>query len=406
MDIFLATQPIFDTNNNIFGYEILYRENEQNAYAAGIDGDVASGSALVRSFLDFGLSTLTNNTRAFVNFTSGFIENEVATLFSKEQLVIEILETVTITPEILEACQKLKELGYLVAIDDFSYQQGYDELIRLADIIKVDFRQSSVQEQEDIVRKYRRPGLRFLAEKVETREEHDRATKQGYHYFQGYFYAKPTMNHAKKLSSYNQSWIQLMEMLNAPEPDFQKIAEVIEGDLALSYQLLRLVNSAYYAFKQAISSISLAISALGLEELRKWIYVLFISDLKQDRPDELVRASMFRGKFMENMAVETGHSSEKGTMMTVGMFSLLDVLMDCPMSEAIQDMHFPAAIADVLQGTARDSFLGHCYEITLCYGRGHWQDAIQKAQPLGITSQMLQESFLGAIKWVKAHFGI
>lgn len=170
MDVFLATQPIFDAENRVFGYEILYRENETNTFSEETDADFASGNTLVRCFMDFGLPTLTNNTRAFVNFTTEFIKNEVATLFPKDQLVVEILETVEITGEILDACRKLKAHGYLLAIDDFVYQPGYEKLLPLVDIIKVDFKQSGPAEQAEIIRKYGRPGLSFLAEKVETQE--------------------------------------------------------------------------------------------------------------------------------------------------------------------------------------------------------------------------------------------
>lgn len=404
MDVFLATQPIFDRNNQVFGYEILYRENEKNRFSEETDADFASGNALVRCFLDFGLPTLTNNTCAFVNFTAEFIKNEIATIFPKEQLVIEILESVKITPEVLDACYRLKKRGYLLAIDDFVYQPGYDQLIPLTDIIKVDFRQSSEAEQAKIIQKFKRPGLHFLAEKVETKEERDRAREQGYDYFQGYFYAKPAVNRTKQLSPYSPSHVRLFELLNQPEPEFSQIIRLVENDLAFSYQLLRLINSAFYAPRQAITSIPLAISALGIEELRKWLYITFISGLRDDKPGELVRASLLRGKFMEKLAEKSGHPEEKSIMLTVGMFSLLDVLLDCPMSEAIRDMHFPHEIKNVLLGVTEESFLSRCYEITIYYRQGLWQEAMQQAEQIGITPAMLRNAYQYALRWVELYY--
>lgn len=403
MDVFLATQPIFDLHNQIIGHEILYRENEKNTFSEKTDANFASGNALVRCFLNFGLPALTNNTCAFVNFTSEFLKTEVATLFSSRHLVVEILETVPITEEILKACTRLKKRGYKLAIDDFCYQPGYDRLIPLADIVKVDFRRSDPEEQAAIVRKYRRKGLRFLAEKVETQEECDRARKQGYVYFQGYFFAKPSMNRTKKLSSNDLIYMRLINKLNAPGTDLQEIAKLVATDLAFSYQVLRLVNSAFFAPKQPITSVSLAVNALGVAELQKLLYVLFISHLNESKPEELVRMSMRRGRFMEELAKRSGHQDESNTMMTVGMFSLLDVLLDCPMKEAIRDIHFPPEIQNVLLGSRQNSFLSRCYEVTICYEQGLWKEAIPKAAECGISPRILRESYVSAIKWVEMY---
>lgn len=404
MDVFLATQPIFDTENRVFGYEILYRENEQNAFSEGADADFASGNALVRCFLDFGLSTLTNNTHAFVNFTAEFLKNEVATLFPKDQLVIEILENVEVTEEILNACRRLKARGYLLAIDDFVYQSGYEDLLPLVDIIKVDFKQSGPAQQAEIVRKYKRRGLSFLAEKVETQEERDRALGQGYSYFQGYFYARPSVNRTKKLKPYSQTRMRLINMLYEPEPDLRQIAGLIETDIAFSYEILRLVNSAYYSPATPIKSVSFAISVLGIEELRKWLYIVFISGLQENKPGELIRASLLRGKFMENLAEAAGRPDRKSTMMTIGMFSLLDVLLDRPMQEALEGICFPEEVKSVLIGSGGENFLQCCGEVAVCYEHGIWQEALQKAMRLGITSQMLQQAYTDAVKWMETFY--
>lgn len=401
MDVFLARQPIFDTDNRIFGYEILYRDGETNAFSPDADQDFASGNALTRCFLNFGLSALTNSTRAFVNFTSEFLKNGIATIFPKEQLVVEILETVHITDEILDACHRLREAGYLLAIDDFTYQPGYDRLIEMADIIKVDFKISPPDEQAELVRRYARPGLAFLAEKVETDEEHARALSLGYSYFQGYFYARPEMSRTKKILPYSQTRRRLMRLLSESEPDFNLIGTLIESDLSFSYEVLRLANSAYYGLRRPITSVRRAVVTLGLEELKKWMYITFISGVDDGKPGEIVLTSMTRSRFMENLAVRSGHAEMKYTAMTVGMFSLLDVLLDRPMAEAIADMNFPPQVARVLCGGAGDGFLAVCYQIALSYEQGLWPEAVRLAGDLGIPSETLQTSYMDALRWVK-----
>ena len=401
MDVFLARQPIFDRNNRIFGYEILYRDGTKNAFSPEADQDFASGNALTRCFLNFGLSSLTNGTRAFVNFTSEFLKNDIATIFPKEQLVVEILETVKVDDGIIAACTALKNAGYTLAIDDFTVQPGYDRLIPLADIIKVDFKQSPPDEQRAIVRRYARNGLRFLAEKVETIEEHRRALAVGYDYFQGYFYARPEMNRTKKILPFAHTRQMLMQCLNEPTPDFDEITRLIESDLAFSYEILRLVNSAYFAQRIPVTSVRRAVVMLGLEELRKWMYIIFLTDVEKGKPSEIVLTSMVRGRFMENLAGSAGRPGFRHTAMTVGMFSLLDVLLECSMEEAIESMNFSDEVRHVLCGNTTEGFLAQCYQTVLSYEQGLWAKAVEMAECMGISADMLQSAYMDALQWVK-----
>lgn len=401
MDVFLARQPIFDKGNRIFGYEILYRDGTANAFSADADQDFASGNALTRCFLNFGMDSLTNGTRAFVNFTSEFLKNDIATIFPKEQLVVEILETVQVDDSIIAACTALKDAGYTLAIDDFTVQPGYDRLIPLADIIKVDFKQSPPDEQRDIVRRYRREGLHFLAEKVETDEEHRRALDVGYDYFQGYFYARPEMNHTKKILPFAHTRQMLMQCINEPEPNYDEITHLIESDLAFSYEILRLVNSAYFAQRMPVTSVRRAVVMLGIQELRKWMYIIFLTDVEKGKPSEIVLTSMVRGRFMENLTGSAGRADMRHTAMTIGMFSLLDVLLECSMDNAIAGMNFSDPVRDVLCGKATEGFLAQCYQAVLSYEQGLWGKAVEIAGKFGVSADVLQSSYMDALRWVK-----
>lgn len=189
-EVHVARQPIFDTNLNVFGYELLFRNSCRNSYTA-IDGDQATLDVITNSFLFIGVDTLTYGKRAFINFTANSLKNNLPAMLPKELIGVEILEDIIPDEEIINACKKLKKNGYLLILDDFVFSPAYLPLIELADIIKVDFRNTPQNECKELIQRLRSYPIKFLAEKVETQEEFQSARHMGYSYFQGYFFCKP-----------------------------------------------------------------------------------------------------------------------------------------------------------------------------------------------------------------------
>lgn len=216
MEIFLARQPIFDVDEGVFAYEILYRSGRSNAFD-GTEGDKASSEVIVNTFQTFGIENLSNQKPVFINFTENLIHDEVATLFPKELLVVELLEDIEPTKEIVEKCEELKKMGYKIALDDFLNLQGYDSLVELADIIKIDFMAMDREEIRDILLKFRKYDIEYLAEKVETRDEFEFAKTLGFKYYQGYFFSKPEIMSSKKLVPIKANYLQLVDIVNKKE---------------------------------------------------------------------------------------------------------------------------------------------------------------------------------------------
>jgi c-di-GMP-related signal transduction protein len=209
MDIFLARQPIFDKNQNVFAYELLYRDGTVNAYSAG-DADMASSNVL-NSLVLVGLENLTGGKRAFVNFTAELIRQGVATLFPRDQIAIELLENIKPSQDVIESCKALKKKGYLIVLDDFVYQEDYRPLVDLADIIKMDFQATPGILRRDIVKRLSNGRIRFLAEKIETIEEFQEALNLGYTLFQGYFFSRPIILSAQDISPLKMNYLQLIQ---------------------------------------------------------------------------------------------------------------------------------------------------------------------------------------------------
>ena len=255
MDYYIARQPIFDLNNRVYGYELLYRAGAHFGHQS-VDGDIKTMEVIGNSIMLFGLEQMTRGRKAFINFTANLLEEDLAGILPPERVVIEILENIEPSPPVLEACHRLKQRGYMLALDDFVYERRFSPFIELADIVKVDFRRStSLKERAATINIPRRHQIQFLAEKVESREELEMARRLGYVYFQGYFFEKPVLLVAKDIPPARHAYFQLLQEVNRPEPDVHAIERHIQTDPALTLKLLRFINSAAFGVRNQVSSV-------------------------------------------------------------------------------------------------------------------------------------------------------
>jgi c-di-GMP-related signal transduction protein len=399
MELYVARQPVFDKTRSIYGYELLYRESEKENKFPETDGDYASSRVITGAFLALGLDTLTSGKHAFINFTSDLISSGVASLLPKEQLVIEILENVVPTQEIIEACKQLKAQGYSLALDDYVMDPAFEPLARLADIIKVDFQKVSEDNQYNILSMHKGHGIQFLAEKVETEEEFRRALDLGYSLFQGYFFARPVILSTNTIPVGRLGYIRLMQAVNSPNPDFRMIISAIESDVKLSLETIKLTNSVFYSSRMKISSIKQAVVALGLEGVRKWIYLAAMRRLGVDKPDILVSTSIIRAKFMELLSLAIGQSCKGPVYSMLGLFSLLDVLTNCSFETLLSNLNITDEIKQILLYRDFNSKLGATYCTMLAYERGEWESTSESARMLGLSRATLSRAYISSLKW-------
>lgn len=399
MSIFIARQPIFDAAMNVFGYELLFRSGMVNSYTA-MDADYASSNVMINSFCLLGLDKLTGSKKAFINFTGNLLKQDVATLFPREELVIEILENVNPEKDIVENCRKLKKSGYSIALDDFILRDDYLTLIELADIIKVDFLSSSQDDKKSIVQRFKGRNIKFLAEKVETPEEFQQAKEWGYTYFQGYFFSKPAILSTNDIPPLKMIYLQLIEKINSHEVDFSELAEIVIRDVALSYKLLKLVNSSAFGLRSKVESVRQALVVLGTNEIKKLVSLLILQDLGDDKPEEIVHTSLVRAKFAELLAAETVIKTRKEECFLMGMFSTLDVLMSRPMEEVLSGVSLSKDVRSAL--LKKDGLFGYIYQLILAYEMGDWSQCNSCASILGINPNKLMEAYVEALGWPKA----
>lgn len=348
MDVYIARQPIFDRKLAVFGYELLYRRSMNNFYE-GWDDTQATAELINNAFLTMHFSELTEGTRAFINFSDDMLIDEIPRLLPSETVFVEILETVEVTAELLEAIKRLRKSGYTIVLDDFVFSQRHLPLVHVADMIKIEFNNMNRAVQKMVIDKYRHK-IKFIAEKVETREEFQDAMDMGYDYFQGYFFSKPMMIKSKEVSYLNINLIRILELLHHTEPDFEEIREVIATDLGLSYKLLRLANSVLIGKRHKITSVKRAMVQLGLLEMRKWIYIIMLKDFQMIENKELIKNCLIRAKMMELVAVTEGKDEEKEDYFLAGMFSEIDVLMNRKMADLVAELPLKESVRTTLLG--------------------------------------------------------
>jgi len=349
MYFYAARQPILDKQKNLFGYELLFREGVENIFPEHIDGDEATTKMIEASRFNAGINEFTHGKPAFINFTLETILKGYATMLSNDEVVVEILETVKPGKRLLAECQKLHELGYTLVLDDYKHQNVWAHFYPYINIIKVDILNTSVEEIQAIKTAITgHSHITLLAEKVETHEQYQQCVELGFELFQGYFFSKPEVVKAKNLSPSQLAMAELLYEMSKPELDLAKITSVFERDVTLSYKLLRYVNSPIFRRRSEISTIKQALVILGLNELKKFLGVLFACNVNPDKPSELVKLSMARAKFCENIGESIPDKVDTQATFLIGLLSLINAILDEDIEVILDKLPLAQEIKDPL----------------------------------------------------------
>ncbi len=350
MQRYIARQAIFDRNLRVEGYELLYRAGDGEDRASFADGDRATRILLSDALMAFGLNNLTDGRGAYVNFTESLVMSDFVLLTDPRKITIELLESIHVTDKLIRRLKDLKSRGYRLALDDYTGDPVFDPILPLIDVLKVDFLATSEEKQEEIARKYRRGRMALLAEKVEDRETYERALRQGYSKFQGFFFQRPT-NLRKETANINSAtYTRLLRELNRTDVDLRYCSEMIRSDAALTFRLLKKVRTLQYYRGNSLEVIERAVTYLGIDELYHWVVLLLARESNTTCSDETVREAYLRGIFMERLIEHSSHSKKKTSGFLTGMFSLMDLILGRPMADLLGEVHLPAETKKVLLG--------------------------------------------------------
>ncbi|WP_286947726.1 EAL and HDOD domain-containing protein [Acetobacterium sp. UBA5834] len=393
--MFIARQPIFNAQLEVYGYELLFRLNSQSTQFGGVSSQGATAMVITGLF-ESGLENLVEDKFAFINFDEIFIHSEAVELIKPDRMIVEMLENIEVSRNLVERLTDIKMMGYSIALDDFAQTYQTYPLTPLADIIKYDLLVTPLDTIVDDIPACLAQGKTLLAEKVETRDEFLRAKELGFTLFQGYFFSKPRIAGRSFRATPTQiQYLQMMTEINAEEPSFDRLAEMIEQDVTLTYRLLRLAS--FRAGSESISSIKFALSYIGLREFERWISILMIHEVSKDKPTELIKLSLIRTRFAESLAKRSGMHEWEHDAALMGLFSVLDAILDQPMDVVLAGIALPQAILEALIN--QQGVLFPIQALMVAYEKGEWCLVEELAQFLKIEDYHIYHDYREAIAW-------
>ena len=394
MKSFIARQPIFDRNREVYGYEMQLRSGPMSLFA---QPDQAGAAIVVNHSLLADVQALSSGKRAFVPATRDVLLNDYAVLLPREWLAIELKDSSDAAPELVAACRRLKDAGYTLVLGDCAEGRYREGLAESADIVRVDFSASAAERRRAFPRQLPPSTARSLATKVETREAFQEALNAGYDYFEGYFFCKPL---ALSTGSVPENKANLLHMINAllsPNVEFEEIEKIIKRDVVLSYKLLQYVNSAFFGLGTKVKSVMHAMSLLGLYDVRRWATLLAMAGMANDKPNELLVQSLIRGKFCELLAVPTALEKRSQSLYFAGMFSLLDAVVDRPIEQALEFLPMEEDVKAALLGEANP--VRRFLDYVMAYEAGDWDALAERGAGVVLPEVEPPELYLKAVEY-------
>jgi c-di-GMP-related signal transduction protein len=391
---YVARQPIMDRHAHVHGYELLFRAGREAAFRG--DGDLATRTMLDNTVM-FGLERLTGGLPAFVNCTRESLIGDLVNVLPPSMTVLEILESLEPTPDLIAACRKLKCDGFRLALDDFVWESKFEPLVEVADYIKVDFAMTGAPERKRLLKRLDGVAVALLAEKVETQEEYKRACDEGFTLFQGYYFCRPFLMENRKVPSNRLSQIEILQLLRGDVFDWKKLTRLVKRDASLTYRLLRLVNSPMCAMRQEVKSIQSALLAVGEEAFRRIAMLAITSELSGNQPAEILRMAFVRGRFCELAAGLCGLDATEQYML--GLLSLLPAMLRLPMAELTPALPLRNEIRRALEGApAPERMLLVWLEY---HERGDWAGCDGVDQAYGLNQDELMRCYAEAMVWAE-----
>ncbi len=378
-------------------YELLFRSSLENVFGKN-DPNRASLQMMDTTLLGFGLDSLLGDKSGFFNTSREVLVRQQWAVLPPARTVIEVLETVEPDAEVEAACRAARQAGYRVALDDFVFRPEYESLLPFADYIKIDFIVTKGREREEVVRRLAGRGTCMLAEKVETYEEFNIGLAAGYELFQGFFFCRPEMVTGKDVSAAKTNLVRLIQEINRPEIDFDRLEALIKQDVALSVRLLRYLRSAGFGWRHEVTTIGQALRVLGERDARKWASLVALTMIGEDKPPELITTSLVRAQFCEELGADGALPDTKADLFLTGLLSTLEALLDRPLAQTLEQMAISDSIHHALLGG--DNTLGDTLALAVAYDRADWDRVGTLAKRIDYRERGVPEAYRRAVEWV------
>ena len=401
LDIFIARQPIFDADYNVVSYELLFRDGLSTLFSHQ-DPTEATSKVLADSFLLFGVHDVAEGKTVFINVTREILLEKYIMLLPPDSYAVEVLADIKPDDPVISACRELKEKGYQIVLDDFVYKPELDPLVELADMIKLDVLSTSKSDQQAILDRFGDSGIEFIAEKVETIEAFQEAVAMGYSQFQGYFFSEPAIMSRKKIPGIKIHYMQILQQINQPNLNLDKIEDIIKKDLSLAYSILRYINSSFFSLPTEIKSIRHALIVLGEKEVKKWACLITLSKMGEDKPRALLSHILLRAKFCEALAPMVGLKEKDQDLFLMGMFSLINSVIGRPVEEILTEIPIGEEIKAAIFGSTNKYH--KILQLVIAYERGDWHGFANYAKKLNVPEAQIPNLYINSLIWANSPF--
>lgn len=395
MDSYIVRQALVTEKQESFGYEILYTDN---SFRADHTDDASAANAIENFLSSMDSERFLDGKIAFLTFTPNLLEKGIPKMFKTNKLVIQIEDSLITNPLSQNLITKYKHSGYKVAVVDFEFAPRFFGILDIVDYIKVNFA-ADPSSVENIVKIGKSFGKKVIAYNVENQEAYDRAKELGCTYFQGTFVSEKMPTTVKKVNYLQSNFFLLMVAVTKDEPDIDEIESIISRDVSLTFSLLRLVNSAYFALRNKARSVKQALVILGLGQLKQWIYLLSFKQDDGSMPDELIKISFLRATFASELVEYAQDMTiSRSEAYLLGMFSTLGKLMGVPLESALEQLPISDDIKlALLKKEGRTGFL---YKLILSYEKADWKTMSSCAAELGIPQSMIAQKYFECVESV------
>ncbi|MDP3308572.1 EAL and HDOD domain-containing protein [Methylotenera sp.] len=395
---YIGRQPIMDEKQQIIGYELFFRHSADAESAVFEDEFKAYSSVLMNTIGGVDIQWLLGDKLAFINVNEDMLKSEFIELMPPQRTVLEVLRSVNPSAETVERCQILREQGYKIALDNPQLSTEASPLLQCADYIKIDIQSLNSAELQKAFTQLHAPSVKMIAEKVETDQQFEDCKKIGFRLFQGFHFARPETFTAKVI---NASFDSVLNILNTVSQDAE--INVIEAgfkkDTALSFKLLRYINSVGFGLSFEIQSINHALTILGRKQLYRWLTLLMVTAGENSTPPALMKTSITRGRLTELLGESYFEKHDRDNLFIVGVFSLLDAILKMPMDKVLDKIQLPETVTEAL--LTREGIYGPFLQLTEACEDANSEKILELAELLQFDANKVNECHISALAWVE-----
>lgn len=395
MFAFIARQPILDINKEVFGYELFFRDGKNNCYPS-VERDAATTKLIAKNYQTLNLDDISCSKKSFINFQPETLMSGLPSSLDPENVVVELVADKS-NSSLLDMCKHVKNMGYKIALEDSSLEPSWNEYLPFIDMLKVNTNHENLDFLTKNVNRFIDANVQLIADKVETQDNFSIFRDMGFDYFQGFFFARPVTVSNKNLPTSKLTLVELMGASSSESFDLESVNSVIEHDVGLSYMLLRFINNPTINKRYKITSLRHALNYMGEVEIKKFIALLALANLSDDKPLELLHLSLVRAKFCDLLGIEKNIGSNPPTAFLVGLFSMLDALLDQQMETLIEKLPLVDEVKEALCGGQNE--LSVYLMLVRALESGNWLKVIRISKMLEIDQKLIHSLFNEAILW-------